>query len=1199
MFKKAILISSLCCLALSAEAQQQKAYIVSNAHFDSQWNWDVQRSINEYIPKTLDRNLMLLDKYPHYVFNFEGGIKYAWMKEYFPYQYERMKQYIKEGRWHVTGSTWDATDTNIPSPESFTRNILYGQHFYRDEFGVEGTDIFLPDCFGFGWTLPTIAAHSGLIGFSTQKLQWRHKPFHGKSKIPFGIGLWQGVDGSRIMLVADAHNYTTKWKDEDLSHNAELKRLTEASPLHVDYHYYGTGDTGGSPTIESVRAVEKGLQGNGPVQIISATSDQLYKDYLPFAAHPELPVYDGELLMDVHGTGCYTSQAAMKLYNRRNELLGDAAERAAVTAEWLGAVAYPQEVLTEAWKRFIWHQFHDDLTGTSIPRAYEFSWNDELISLKQFGNVLTTSVGGVSRGLDTRVKGLPLVVYNPSAFATSDVIEVAVKLGRNTRQLSVYDAAGKVVPSQVLACEGGVATLLVKVTAPALSYVVYDVRTQAGKSASATLKVTTNSIENSIYKVTLDPNGDIASIWDKRHNKELVASGKALRLALFTENKSMSWPAWEILKSEIDKAPVAITEGVKISIAEQGPLRAALCVERTHGQSSFKQYIRLNEGGESDRIDLLNEVDWHSTDALLKAEFPLAVSNPKATYDLGIGTVQRGNNTETAYEVHAQQWADLTDASGAYGVSVLNDSKYGWDKPADNTLRLTLLHTPGTGTNYYYQNQQDFGKHVFTYSIVGHTGDYREGETVRKAEALNQPAIAFVAPKHKGFLGKSFAWAQIDNRNVALKAFKQAEKSDEYIVRFYETSGKGVQKARISFAASIASAVEVNGVEDRIGEATYQDQTLTFDIQPYSIKSFKVKLNASAQRLTPAETALVALPYNLKTASYNAFRREVNFDGKGKSFAAELLPGRLTLQGIDFQLAEPDTQNGLKCRGERIALPQGNYNRLYLLAAATSADSRVTFKVDGKAYEVVVPSYTGFIGQWGHSGHTEGYLKAADVAFVGTHRHDMLRNSDLPYEFTYIFSFPLEIPVGAKELELPDDTRIVLFAATVAHDENNQLQPASDLLKVHLPVPEVAEASFSRKNLLYRCPVIEKSGEVNAREKAEFVADEDVNTKWCDVGLSREKFVVFDLGEEKELKGWHVFHATLESLDYTTKEYSLQVKSALNDPWKTVDAVADNVDIETDRLLQTPVKARYVRLSITKPDQSEGRTARIYEFSVY
>ena len=239
------------------------------------------------------------------------------------------------------------------------------------------------------------------------------------------------------MAVMDAHNYTTKWRYEDLSHSKYLQGIAEGNPLNAVYHYYGTGDTGGAPTIESVRALELGLQGDGPVKIISATSDRLYKDYLPYSSHPELPVWNGELLMDVHATGCYTSQAAMKLYNRRNEQLADAAERSAVAADWLGAVPYPREVLTEAWKRFIWHQFHDDLTGTSIPRAYEFSWNDELISLKQFADVLTTSVGAVSRGLDTDVKGLPVVLYNAAGFEVSDGVEVTLPLEGS--KFTVYD----------------------------------------------------------------------------------------------------------------------------------------------------------------------------------------------------------------------------------------------------------------------------------------------------------------------------------------------------------------------------------------------------------------------------------------------------------------------------------------------------------------------------------------------------------------------------------------------------------------------------------------------------------------------------------------------------------------------------------------------------------------------------------------
>lgn len=1194
---KRIMFSILCMgiMAAASAQEQPTVYMVSNAHFDSQWNWDVQRSINEYIPKTIERNLFLLEKYPDYIFNFEGGIKYAWMKEYYPEYWEQIRKYVKEGRWHVTGSTWDANDPNIPSIESFTRNILYGQHFYRDELGVQGTDIFLPDCFGFGWTLPTVAAHSGIIGFSTQKLMWRHRPFHGDSKIPFEIGLWEGVDGAKIMLVADAHNYTTKWRDEDLSNSRYLQGLAENNVNKTVYHYYGTGDTGGSPTIESVRAVQNSLDGKGPVKIISAESDKLYKDYLPFESHPELPVWKGELLMDVHATGCYTSQAAMKLFNRRNELLADAAERSAVMADWAGTVAYPKEFLTEAWKRVIWHQFHDDLTGTSIPRAYEFSWNDELISLKQFANVLTTSVGGFSRMLDTQVKGTPVVIYNPAAFEVTDIVEVA--FDGMPANVAVYDNNGKRVPSQMVV-EDGVRKLLVRATVAPVGYAVYDVRKGGASKASAVLKASDKGMENSVYKLAFDANGDICSIVDKRNGRELVESGKAVRLALFTENRSYSWPAWEIIKETLDAEPVSITDDVKISVVENGPVRATVCVERKHGDSSFKQYISLTDGAQDDRIDIVNNVNWQSTDALLKAEFPLSFSNPEAVYDLGVGTVARGNNTPTAYEVYAQQWADLTAQDGSYGVAVMNDSKYGWDKPADNTIRLTLLHTPSTRGGYSYQNRQDFGEHVFTYSITGHEGDYRKGDVTRKAEILNQPLKAFVAPKHKGTYGRSFSFAESLKENVALRALKQAEDSDAYVVRFYETAGQGSQQAQVRFAADIVEAKELNGNEEEIGAATASGNTLSFEIGSYGMKTFLVRL-AKPQAPAAGAYASVELPYNMKTASYNAFRTEVNFDGKGNAYAAELLPETLVFRGVEFKLNDPAVANGVKCRQDTVALPAGNYNKLYLLAAATRHDTKATFSVGGKEQDAVVPYYGGFIGQWGHTGHTEEFLKAADVAFVGTHKHSMVYNKDLAYDYAYMFCIELDIPEGAKSFVLPANQQIVVFAATAVAEQNNVVKPCSDLLSIGMEASSEGETVESYVNQCIGKPVIGRSGQVNRRETAEFAVDDNIDTKWCDISGAKPKFIEVDLQKETVVKGWSVLHAGMESLDYITKEYSLQVRNSADEEWKTVDTVYDNLELETERLLKEPVQARYVRLNVTKPDQSEGNTVRIYEFVVF
>jgi alpha-mannosidase len=1175
-----------------------KAYLVSDAHFDSQWNWDVQRSITDYISKTLDQNLFLLGKYPNYVFNFEGGIKYQWMKEYYPHQWELIKKYVDQGRWHVTGATWDATDPNIPSAESFTRNILYGQHFFRDELGVESTDIFLPDCFGFGWTLPTVAAHSGLIGFSTQKLMWRTRPFYENgSKIPFEIGLWQGIDGSRIMAIMDAHNYTTRWRYEDLSNSRQLLDIVEKSPLKTVYHYYGTGDTGGAPTIESVRSLEAGVAGNGPVEIISATSDQLYKDYMPFDAHPELPVWNSELLMDVHATGCYTSQAAMKLFNRRNELLADAAERSAVAADWLGGVTYPRERLTEAWKRFIWHQFHDDLTGTSIPRAYEFSWNDELISLKQFAGVLTTSVGAVARAMDTNVKGTPVVVYNATGNDASDLVEATI--ASRGGAIAVYGPDGQKVASQTVANNNGVATIVFAATVPANGYAVYDLRGGSAPKPAVAPVATTNSIENSVYKLTLNSNGDIASIVDKRNGRELVESGKAVRLALFTKNESFNWPAWEILKRTVDATPVSITENVKISLTENGPLRASLRVERTHGESTFCQTISLNEGPNADRIDIANDIVWQSTDALLKAEFPLAISNATATYDLGVGSIERGVNTDTQYEVYAQQWADLT--GNGNGVSIINDSKYGWDRPAENTLRLTLLHTPSTRGGYAYQNRQDFGHHTFAYSIVSHEGDYRQGQTVRKAELFNQPLKAFTTPKHKGTLGRSFSMARSENPAVAMRALKQAEKSNEYVVRFYETTGREAQQASVVFAGNVVSAVEINGVEDEIAPATVASGRLEFTIKPFGMKTFRVKLAVPSSKVAYSVAAIaqktVELPFNMKTASFNSFRSDANFDGKGNSYAAELLPRSLTVDGITFALGDPAAANGIKCRATEITLPAGNYNKLYLLAASTLNDRTATLSVDGQQRTAVIPYYSGFVGQWGHTGHTEGFIKPANVAWVGTHKHTMVQNRDVPYEFTYMFRVAVDIPAGAKKLILPDDPRVVVFAATVA-SESGAAIPASDLLRVSLPTKEADQTGSARVNMIYDRTVVERSGQVR-RESAEMAIDEDPATKWCDLSAAKPKFIAVDMGSAKPIHSWYVMHAGIENLDYITKEYSLQVRNADNEEWRTVDTVTENRELETDRTLPSPVTARYVRLLVTKPDQSEGNVTRIYEFSVF
>ncbi|MCP9612306.1 alpha-mannosidase [Coprobacter tertius] len=1044
MKKNLILSLALAVSGTLCAQKEYKAYVVSNAHFDSQWNWDVQTSIDDYVQKTLIQNLWLLDNYPDYLINFEGGVKYQWMKEYYPAEYERVKEYIKKGRWHVTGSTWDATDANMPSPESFFRNILYGQNFYKKEFGVTSKDIFLPDCFGFGYTLPTIAAHAGLIGFSTQKLQWRHKPFHGDSKVPFNIGLWQGIDGSQIMAALNAQGYGHRWNgEEDISYNKELIDLAKNSVNNTAYRYYGTGDTGGSPTIESVVSLEKGIKGDGPVEIIPAGSDQIFEDYYPFDKHPELPVYNGELLMDVHATGCYTSQAAMKRFNRRNEQLGDAAEKASVIADYLGGTAYPTELLEDSWKRFIWHQFHDDLTGTSIPKAYEYSWNDELLSQTRFADIIESATGSVAQALDTRVKGTAVIVYNPIASARKSIAEANITVTSAPKGVKVYNAAGKEVPAQLLGYANGQAQIAFAAETAPVSYSVYDVRFTKN-SAKSPFKIEGKHIENSVYAIDLNENGDIASIIDKRFNRQLIKDGKAMRLAYFTNNESFAWPAWEIIKKVMDAEPQEIAGNVKITVEENGPLRATLKIERTHDKSTFVQRIRLTNGASDDRIDIVNDIDWDSSDALLKAEFPMNFANPKATYDLGIGSIQRGNNTDIAYEVYAQQWADLSTTDGSYGVTIMNDCKYGWDKPDDNTLRLTLLHTPKTDRGYKYQDKQDLGHHTFTYSIAGHNGTPLQAEVFEDADIMNNPLITFVSPKHKGALGKEFSFVKTNTPQIALKALKKAEDNDTYIVRLYETQGKNISNAEVIFPSEIISASEMNGAEEKIGNARFEGNKLVFSTTSFKPKTFSVTLKKANVNLPAENTTAVKIPYTASAFTPDAFYRAGRFDKKGNSYAAELIGNSVVYDGISFDIAPVDQKNVIKCKKQVIDLPQDKpYTKLYILASAVNNDTTATFKVDGKEFSFAVPYYSGFFGQWGHTGYTEGYVKEAKPAYIGSHRHT--RKGNEAYIFTYMYKLDIDIPAGAKTLELPDDENIAVFAVTVSDNTRDNVKSANEM----------------------------------------------------------------------------------------------------------------------------------------------------------
>lgn len=1044
-------------------SKEKVLFVTATSHLDTQWRWTIIDTITKYIPATLHDNFKLIEQFPDYVFSFEGAFRYMLMKEYYPEEYEKLKTYINTGRWAVCGSWVDAVDTHIQSPESLIRQTLYGNGFFKKEFSKSSVDIFLPDCFGFGYVLPAVAAHCGLKGFSSQKLTWG-----SAIGIPFDLGLWEGIDGSSIISALNPDDYVATIR-ADIRENEKwiktIQKQGESTNLFVGYKYFGVGDEGGAPDAESVSWLEKSINSDGIFKVLSAPADLLFREIWDKRA--TLPRYKGELLMTTHGTGCYTSETAMKKWNRQNERMAESAEHASVIADWLGSLPYQTEKIRNAWIRFLWHGFHDDLTGTSIPQAYTYSWNDEIISMNMFDSIIKNAVGGAVRALDTRTFGIPIVVYNPLAVPRTDVVQAELLLGgAPAMEFTLLDDRNKQVPLQVI--KGTDNPNAIKVVFPAkvpsLGFAVFSLmpgaekKSKSATTTEAAAETDVLEISNDFYTVKVDGNGDICSIFDKRTGKETLAA--PVRLELLADYSTV-WPAWEIIYKDIQAAPRAFvsagTGHTSAKIVEQGPVRKTIEIVRDESGSKFTQRVILYSGASGDRIEIENEIDWKAKGTLLKASFPLTAKNEKAAYDLGMGVIERGNNNEKKYEVPAQRWADITSSDGTFGTAVISDCKYGWDKPADNILRLTLIHTPETRGSYRDQATQDIGIHKFRYAIAPHKGDWRAGDIPAIADRMNQPLVAFTVVKHAGNLGKRFSFLQLKGEGIAVKALKKAEDGEAIIVRVQEQFGKPVKTAELIFASTIISAVETNGQEETVGETNISSGKLIFDIGANSPKTFKVTLQKAAALQYPPASLPVKIDYDLDAVSMDANKKDGNLDGKGTTFPGELFPQTIFNDGIEFKLGEVGNgqNNVLVCKGQTVALPRGDFNRLYILASAVGGDQTGVISVDGKKFELNVQGFDGFIGQWDSrviDGEVQNdieqivpaYIKRDKLAFVSTHLHAS-DGTNLPYSFGYVYEYTFDIRWNPKKLVLPKNENIRIFAITLARNPNMAAESLQNL----------------------------------------------------------------------------------------------------------------------------------------------------------
>ena len=1017
-------------------------HTIATAHLDTVWNWDFETTVSKYIPHTLRWNFELFKRHPQYVFNFEGAYRYELMEEYYPEQFKKLKEYVAKGNWYPCGAGWENGDVNVPSPEALFRNFLLGNNYFNEKFGIRSRDVFLPDCFGFGYALPSIARHANLYGFTTQKLSWGSA--FGQ---PYDIGKWYGPDGKYIIASIKMHNYVAVLQNLRKNKAIEEKlNENDAFGYNMTEIFHGIGDRGGGPLPISVRSLRTNMKKNdsSDIKVHSSASDKVFKEIMTEmteADRDRLPSWDNEFLLTDHGTAGYTSRAISKRWNKRCEELAEMAERAAVTAKWLGVAEYPQTQLNTAWKRAINHQFHDDLPGTSLHNVYLRSWNDYGLSLNQLAHEYEKSVSAVSLMLDTSFcKGIPVVVNNPIELPRIGSVNATIK--GEFKEVAVYNADGVQVPAQVISSCNGTTKIAITVNMPAYSYVAFDVVGGESCSLTAAVKATPKSLENERYLVTLDDNGDIGSIFDKLLNKELLSA--PVTLGIF-DNYVGGWlyPAWEIKYDQSIRKPDRKAQLVKASVVEEGAARCTIQVVQKCDYSVFTNNITLCAG--SDMVEVQSEFEWNNQRTLCKNVFSFTCSNKEATFDLGLGAIKRGNANEKIYEVPAQKWVDVTDDSGEYGVSVISDCKYGWDKLDDRTLRLTVIHTPLNNSRPgSKQSMMDLGLNRYGYAICAHKGsDLTRVQT--SAREFNAPMTAFVADKHNGSLGSSFSFAEISDDAIIIRAVKKAEDSDEIVVRVNEGANIAHESVKLKLGNGIEDAREIYASEEHIGDARVVDGYLVFDMKPYEVKSFALKLGPSGVMGNVVKQSTVALPFNVKSTSENGNRKVKGIADKGFAIPAEILPDVITSGGVSFPITKGE-YDALIANGQRVEL-NSDSKKLVLLCASLNGDKSFDFTLGDKIVSLKVSDIEERPFAWDlYSMKRTAKIKTDVVGWECTHTHSK-SGDDFAHQL-FFFKYELDTN-GADSIILPNDSDLLVLSAvqTCADYECKCVTPLYDTVE--------------------------------------------------------------------------------------------------------------------------------------------------------
>ncbi|MEM8881566.1 MAG: glycoside hydrolase family 38 C-terminal domain-containing protein [Pseudomonadota bacterium] len=795
-------------------------HAAGHAHMDVAYLWPIAQ-IRQKNARTYSNVLRLMERHPEFHFSHSQPQLYAWTEQDYPEIFEQIRARVAEGRWEVLGGMWVEPDANMPGPEALVRQILLARGYCDATFGedAECPVLWLPDTFGFPACLPQLMVQAGLKWFVTNKVNWNQY-----NQMPASTTWWEGIDGSRVLAQfmttprAVQHlPFPTNYKSDLTA--AEVVgtwgRNTMKDRVRDLLIAYGYGDGGGGPTDALIRKAVAYRALPGAPQVEPSTVRRFFTQLEARAA--SLPSWRGEFYLEGH-RGVLTGNGWMKRANRMAERLLNEAELAMSLAMLAGQ---PPQDLTDVWRMLCTMQFHDILTGTSVPEVFVDARRD-------FAEITQKAEAVLAHGMDALrtqdavhmildaapLPGIRYALLEPGAGAVAEngvalpmqivsdgvLVELPEGQGLSVRPLYPAELPGRV--------DRGARAF----------------RTEDGGAI----------LENDHLRVVIGVHGMLTSVYDKRAGREVLKPGMfGNKLELF-EDRPVSWDAWDIDIFFEDRGEV-VTALNSLEIIETGPLRVAVEIKRAFRRSTLTQRVSLTRA--SARIDFDTEVDWHETHLLLKAAFPVAVRAARAEFDIQWGQIDRPTHRNTSwdaaqFEVPAQKWADLSE--GDFGVALLNDCKYGYDVRSD-VLRLSLIKSATMP-----DATADQGLHRFTYALLPHVG--RTLQDVRQeAYALNRPPRLF--PGKGRAVEPVGPIAHCDDPRAVIETIKPAEDGNGIILRLFDAHNT---RGRLALSLNPAIvAVELCGLlENQNQPLDLADGQVSFELANYEVKTLRLLLRA-------------------------------------------------------------------------------------------------------------------------------------------------------------------------------------------------------------------------------------------------------------------------------------------------------------------------------------------------------------------